>query len=59
MSRLIALILIFYIGFIVTRFLMRLLGGKWLRKITRQQKKPQAPPWEGEDIEDAEYEDIK
>jgi len=59
MGRLIILTLIFYAAFTVSRLLLKLFSGKWVKSTGDGRKKPDIPPWGEEDIEDADFEEIE
>ena len=59
MGRLILLLILFYAGFIGLRILRRLMGGFQQHVGSRQAKTPPKASWEGQDVEDADFEDIE
>ncbi|MCF7811379.1 hypothetical protein K9N50_10380 [bacterium] len=58
MGRLIALILIFYIGFTFARFIVKLMGGNFAKTMRKQKDQKSVRPWQDEDVEDADFKDI-
>lgn len=59
MGRILALILIIYIGFTLTRFFIKLFGGPVKKAVEMRKKGKIVPPWRDEDVEDADFEEIK
>ncbi|MDP8237966.1 MAG: hypothetical protein P9X24_02665 [Candidatus Hatepunaea meridiana] len=59
MGRFIALILVFYFAFAFSRFFLRLFGVSKSTTDSRKPEKESTPPWNKEDVMDADYEDIK
>lgn len=59
MGRLILLLILFYAGFIGLRILRRLMGGFQRGGKVEQTKPPTKASWEGQDVEDADFEDIE
>jgi len=58
MGRLIALIIIFYVGFTFTRFIIKFIE-KMSGKTMGKQKEPKSVhPWIEEDVEDADFKDV-
>jgi len=58
MGRLIALIIIFYIGFTFTRFIIKLMEKISGKTMGKQEEQKSVHPWRVEDVEDADFKDI-
>jgi len=59
MGRFLALLLVFYFAFAFSRFFLRLFGGSKFTTGSGKPEKESTPPWDREDVTDADYEDIK
>lgn len=59
MGRLIALTLLAYIGFYLVRSFTRVFKGIQQETERLKKKDDPKPPWREEDVEDADFEDIK
>ena len=59
MGRLLALLLLFYIGIILTRFIANLLRQVRRGTDADHPDKSSPPPWKDEDVQEGKFEDIE
>ena len=59
MGRWIALTLLFYIAFLFSRMLINLFKGSSFRSTEKAKRSSSVPPWQDEEVEDADFEEIE